>query len=190
MTWKTIACRCSRAKSLLRVKNVLRADWGNLHPPGKSGVMAPWDLNLECQSWWARQTGWSVFGPHRWWGTTRNLEGTIPWNNLAPRNLWNLALAYSTWEVMAIWDLYLASESWWARQTGWSVYGMIRDAGWLIEDSRFKQLASTHDEELAKLRYGNFGKPEDIIERLKSHVPAFRDFSAQSLTQGFKKPDP
>jgi hypothetical protein len=30
-----------------------------------------------------------------------------PWNNLAGKNLWNLARGYSSWEVMALWGLYL-----------------------------------------------------------------------------------
>jgi hypothetical protein len=56
---------------------------------------------------------------------------------------------YSTWEVMALWDLYLASDSWWAVKTTWSVYGMIRDTGRLMDDSRFKRLARQHEKWLA-----------------------------------------
>jgi hypothetical protein len=72
-----------------------------------------------------------------------------PWNNLARKNIFNLAMALTAWEVMALWDLYLESRSWWASQTGWSVYGMIRDQGRLMDDPRFKQLAAHHEEGLA-----------------------------------------
>jgi len=71
-----------------------------------------------------------------------------PWSNLARKNLWNLARVYSAWRVMALWDLYLESDSWWARQTRWSVYGMIRDCGLLLDESRFKQLAGEHENHL------------------------------------------
>jgi hypothetical protein len=79
------------------------------------------------------------------------------WNNLARKNLWNLARGYSSWEVMALWDLYLASESWWAVQTTWSVYGIIRDAGRLMDDPRLKPLARKHEESLARRRCGHLG---------------------------------
>jgi hypothetical protein len=87
-----------------------------------------------------------------------------PWNNLARKNLWNLARGYSAWKVMALWDLYLESESWWARRTGWSAYGMIRDAGRLMDDQRFKQLAGTHEESLATRRFGQFSTARDILD--------------------------
>jgi hypothetical protein len=90
-----------------------------------------------------------------------------PWSNLARKNLWNLARVHSAWEVMGLWDLYLAGESLWARRTGWSVYGVIREAGWLIEDSRFKRLSLRHEEDLATQRYGRFAKPSDILTSSK-----------------------
>src|SRR5947209_341726 len=37
----------------------------------------------------------------------------------------------------------------WARRTAWSVYGMIRDMGRLMDDARFKQFSSEHEERLA-----------------------------------------
>jgi hypothetical protein len=70
------------------------------------------------------------------------------WSNLARKNLWNLARVHSAWRVMALWDLYLHSESWWARQTGWSVYGMIRSLPHTLEDSHLKQFARKHEESL------------------------------------------
>jgi hypothetical protein len=73
-------------------------------------------------------------------------------------------LTYSAWKVMALWDLYLESESWWARRTGWSAYGMIRDAGRLMDDQRFKQLAGTHEESLATRRFGQFSTARDILD--------------------------
>jgi len=82
-----------------------------------------------------------------------------PWNNLARKNLWNLARGYSSWEVMALWDLYLPSKSWWAVQTTWSVYGMIRDTGRIMDDPRFKQLAFKHEENLAERRFGRASRP-------------------------------
>ena len=51
---------------------------------------------------------------------------------------------------MALWDLYLAGESWWARQTGWSVYGMIRE------------------KQLAKQCHGRLTKPRDVFNSLFS----------------------
>jgi hypothetical protein len=81
-----------------------------------------------------------------------------PWSNLARKNLWNLARVYSTWEAMAMWDLYLASESWWARNTRWSVYGMIRDMGRLLDDSRFKQFSRDHEDHLVQRRFRTVAK--------------------------------
>jgi len=89
-----------------------------------------------------------------------------PWNNFARKNLWNLARAYTAWEVLALWDLYLASESWWALQTGHSVYGMIRDTGNLMDDSRFKQLAVMHEDQLAEQHYGKPIKLSDLFDSL------------------------
>ncbi len=93
-----------------------------------------------------------------------------PWNNLARKNLWNLARGYSSWEVMALWDLYLQRESCWARRTGCSVYGMIRDVGRLMDDRRFKPLAVKHEESLARRRYGRFAKASDVLSGMKIFV--------------------
>ncbi len=68
------------------------------------------------------------------------------WNNLMRKNIWNLARVHSPWRVMALWDLYLESESWWARRTSWSVYGMVRDSGRLMEDARFKPGSDQHEQ--------------------------------------------
>ena len=81
---------------------------------------------------------------------------------------------------MALWDLHLEAESHWARRTGWSVYGMIRDAVRLMDDPRFKQLAAKHEENLATWRYGHFASPGDVIARLRNSCPLFRDFSVAS----------
>jgi hypothetical protein len=91
-----------------------------------------------------------------------------PWSNLARKNLWNFARGYSSWEVMALWDLYLESESWWARQSGWSVYGMIRDAGRLMDDSRLKKLAANYEDGLAQYRIGMRIKTRDVFISLFS----------------------
>ena len=93
-----------------------------------------------------------------------------PWNNLARKNLWNLARGYSSWEVMALWDLYLETESHWARRTGWSVYGMIRDVGRLLDDPRLKQLALKHEEHLATQRYRLLVKPVDLLRSFEEHI--------------------
>jgi hypothetical protein len=75
-----------------------------------------------------------------------------PWSNLARKNVWNLARVHSTWRVMALWDLFLESSSWWARRTAWSVYGMVRDTGRLMDDPRFKKLLAKHEEGLVQHR--------------------------------------
>jgi hypothetical protein len=85
---------------------------------------------------------------------TKKFGRHYPWSNLARKNLWNLARLHSAWRVMALGELYLESDSAWARRTGWSVYGMIRDTGRLMDDSRFKQLAVKHEDELARWRKG------------------------------------
>jgi hypothetical protein len=64
---------------------------------------------------------------------------------------------------MALWDLYLENQSWWACQTGWSVYGMIRDAGRLLDDLRFKHLALKHEEWLASQQIGRFVSARDVL---------------------------
>lgn len=99
---------------------------------------------------------------------------------LARKNLWDIERVQSAWGVMTSWDLYLVSESWWARRTRWRVYGMIREAGRLIEDSRFKHLAVKHEETLAKRRYGHFASSGDIVAWLRNYVPSFRVFSLPS----------
>ena len=93
-----------------------------------------------------------------------------PWNNLARKNLWNLGRVHSAWGVMALWDLYLGSQSGWARRTGWSVYGMIRDVVRLMDDARFKQVALRHEESLAKRRFGRFVSAGDILSHWKIFV--------------------
>ena len=100
----------------------------------------------------------------------KKLGRHYPWNNLVRKNLWNMARVHSAWGVMALWDLYLESESWWARRTGCSVYGMIRDAGRLMDDSRFKQLAAKHEEHLVTQRYGQFVKPVDLLRSLEELI--------------------
>jgi hypothetical protein len=98
----------------------------------------------------------------------RKVGSHYPWSNLARKNLWNMARMYSAWMVMALWDLYLKGESEWARRTGYSVYGMIRDSGRLIDQSGFKRLAARHEEELAIQKYGQFAKPEDFLRSVES----------------------
>ena len=98
----------------------------------------------------------------------RKLGSHYPWTNLARKNLWNLASLYSAWGVLALWDLYLESESDWARRTGWSVYGMIRDSGRLVDQPNFKQLASRHEEELAIQRYGQFATVKDFLRSMEN----------------------
>ena len=100
----------------------------------------------------------------------KKLGRHYPWNNLVRKNLWNFARAHSAWGVMALWDLYLETESRWAQRTGWSVYGMIRDAGRLMDDLRFKQLAAKHEEQLAIRRFGRFAKASDVLSRMKIFV--------------------
>jgi len=94
------------------------------------------------------------------------------WNNLARKNLWNLARGYSAWEVMALWDLYLESESWWAVQTTWSVYGMIRDASRLMDDSRLKQRALMHEAHLATCRFAKHINTSDVFNSLFQQTEA------------------
>jgi hypothetical protein len=81
-------------------------------------------------------------------GYVKRFGRHYPWSNLARKNLWHLSRVHSAWRVMALWDLYLESESVWARRTGWSVYGMIRDTGRLMEDRRFKRLATEREKRL------------------------------------------
>jgi hypothetical protein len=89
-----------------------------------------------------------------------------PWNNLARKNLWNLARGYSAWEGMALWDMYLASKSWWALQTSWSVYGMVRDTSRLMDDPRLTRLARQHEENLAKQHFGHIVSASDVLSRM------------------------
>jgi hypothetical protein len=96
----------------------------------------------------------------------KKFEQQYPWSNLARKNLWNLARVFSSWEVMALWDLYLASDSWWAVQTSWSVYGMIRDVGYLIDDSRFKRIATKHEDQLIEAHYGKHTMPKELYDSL------------------------
>ncbi len=95
----------------------------------------------------------------------QKLGSHYPWNNLARKNLWNMARVHSAWGVMALWELYLEGNSAWARRTAWSVYGMIRDAGRLMDDLRFKHLAAKHEESLARQRFGRFAKASDVLSR-------------------------
>jgi len=89
-----------------------------------------------------------------------------PWNNLARKNLWNMARVHSAWGVMALWDLYLAGESWWARQTNYSTYGMLREASRLMDDARFKPLVGEHEENLAKERFGGRINTREVFNSL------------------------
>ena len=77
-----------------------------------------------------------------------------PWNNLTRKNLWNLARGYSAWEVMALWQLYMECQSWWAKKTYWSVYGMVRDSSRLMDDPQFRRIALKFEGRLAEEKYG------------------------------------
>lgn len=89
-----------------------------------------------------------------------------PWSNLARKNLWNMARALCAWEVMALWDLYLESDTAWARRNVWSVYGMIRDAGWLMDDPRRKQLARKHEESLGSFHHEELNRVFQPLAKL------------------------
>jgi hypothetical protein len=58
---------------------------------------------------------------------------------------------------MALWDQYLQSSSWWAKQTGWSFYGMIRDTGRLMDDTSLNHQATEHQVRLTR---------GDLLDRL------------------------
>ena len=97
-------------------------------------------------------------------GYVKKFGRHYPWCNLARKNVWNLARVHSVWRVMALWDLYLETESWWARRTGRSVYGMVREAGRLMDERRFKQVAAKHEGRLTEYNDG-----AGCDERLHQH---------------------
>jgi len=63
---------------------------------------------------------------------------------------------------MALWDLYLESETWWACRTGWSVYGMIREVGQLMENPRFKHRAARDEKHLTGGRIAPMQEAPDV----------------------------
>jgi hypothetical protein len=119
---------------------VLRQETTPLHPPSGRGDKKIRQANQKPHVEYWREMLAYVDAAYR-----KRFGRHYRWNNLARRNLWNLARGYSAWDVMSLWDLYLSSSSCWAKQTGWSVYGMIRDMGHLIDDQQFKELARKHE---------------------------------------------
>ena len=144
----------------LGVAVIVESEDTPLHPPSGRGDKRRRQANQK-----PRVEYWHELLAHIDAGYRKKFGRHYAWNNLARKNLWNLARGYTAWEVMALWDLYLESESWWAVKTTWSVYGMIRDVGRLTDDSRFNRFTLTHEESLGRQRFGRFLKPGDVLNR-------------------------
>jgi hypothetical protein len=112
-----------------------------LHPPLARGDRGSRKANPKVEYW--RELLGYIDAEY-----VKKFGGHYPWSNLARKNLWNMARVQCAWEVMALWDLYLDSDTPWARRTVWSVYGMIRDAGRLMDEPGRKQLARKNEESL------------------------------------------
>jgi hypothetical protein len=144
----------------LGVAVILESDDTPLHPPSGRGDKRRQAKQKRHVEYWHELLA-HVDASYR-----KKFGRHYPWNNLARRNIHNLGRVHCAWRVMALWDLYLESESWWAKQTGWSVYGMIRDSGRLMDDSRFKQIAFKHDQSLLERHSRGRANPGDIFNWL------------------------
>jgi len=133
--------------SVSGVAVILRSESTPLHPPSDT---ARGDRRFRQANQKGRVEYWGNLLGYIDAAYRKKFGRHYPWNNLARKNLWNLARVHSTWRVMALWDLYLETDSWWAWGTGWSVYGMIRDTGRLMDESRFKHLADEHEGNLER----------------------------------------
>lgn len=68
------------------------------------------------------------------------------WTALYRANLRTMMGVYSAWEIMALWDLYIE-----ASRNVYRLYYMEREAVFLMDDPRFKDLCRKHEEFLIHL---------------------------------------
>ena len=129
-----------------------------LHPPSARGDRGVRQANQKPKVEYWRELLAYVDATY-----VKKLGRHYPWSNLARKNLCNLARVHNAWGGMALWELYLDSQSWWARETHWSVYGMVRETGRLLDDSRFKHLALKHEEWLGSRQIGRFVSARDVL---------------------------
>lgn len=68
------------------------------------------------------------------------------WTGLYRANLRTMMGVYTAWEIMALWDLYIE-----ASRNVYRLYYMEREAVFLMDDPRFKELSRKHEEFLIHL---------------------------------------
>lgn len=56
--------------------------------------------------------------------------------------------SFQEWGVMALWDVFLASDSDWVKKTGYSLDGFFRCLPWLVDDRGWKSKAAEYEKKL------------------------------------------
>lgn len=119
-----------------------------------------------------KKTGNDVRYP---WPDRSDKRGQGMWGTLRSR-----AKLYSCYGLMALWDIYLLRDKekpvddkdWsWVRSTGYSVEAFLYKIASLVDDPRWKSLASKHEDTLAKPKLHSIG---DVLKQIQNGVEVAR----------------
>ncbi len=77
------------------------------------------------------------------------------------RELKNLSRIFKEWGVMALWDVFVASDNDWVRKSGFSIGAFVKCIPWLVDDGGWKVQASKYELELVG------GCPREIVDLFK-----------------------
>lgn len=71
-----------------------------------------------------------------------------PWSGHEFRKLHELARTYQAHGVMALWDLYMSTGTYWGKLTGYMIDGLKKDIGVIVDDVRWKSLSRQYEDKL------------------------------------------
>lgn len=71
-----------------------------------------------------------------------------PWSGKDMAHLKRISRLYNEWGVMALWDVYLATDDDWARKNGFNVVEFVRQIPRLVDGIAWKNRAADHEKRL------------------------------------------
>lgn len=101
-------------------------------------------------------------------------KAPYPWSPFEYAQLSQLTRIYQAWGVMALWDLYLVTETYWAKQTRYMIEGLKRDVGVLVDQPRWKDLCKQYEEKLLSPSGDNLVSVASITNGLGLTVKAIK----------------
>lgn len=72
-----------------------------------------------------------------------------PFSDHDMKNLANLSRIFQEWGVMALWDVFLASEGEWVKKSGFSLSAFSKCVPWLVDNPTWKAQASSYEAKIA-----------------------------------------